>query len=44
MSIWKNLISIDAMNAGFEKTLVRHLGIEVVEIGDDYVKAKMPVD
>ena len=44
MSIWKNLISIDAMNAGFEKTLVRHLGIEVVEIGDDYVVAKMPVD
>jgi len=44
MSIWKNLISLDAMNAGFEKTLVRHLGIEVVEIGDDYVKAKMPVD
>lgn len=44
MSIWKNIIPVDVMNAGFEKTLVRHLGIEVVEIGDDFVKAKMPVD
>jgi len=44
MAIWKNKLSLAAMNAGFEQTLVRHLGIEVTEIGDDYVKAKMPVD
>lgn len=44
MAIWKNQLSLDAMNASFEQTLVRHLGIEVTEIGDDYVIAKMPVD
>ena len=44
MAIWKNKLSLAVMNAGFEQTLVRHLGIEVTEIGDDYVKAKMPVD
>src|SRR5687768_7666861 len=27
-----------------ENTLVEHLGIEFVEIGDDYLKARMPVD
>lgn len=44
MAIWKNPIPLDVMHASFENTLVRHLGIEVTEIGDDYVKAKMPVD
>jgi len=32
------------LNAGRPGTLVEHLGIEFTEIGDDFVRATMPVD
>ncbi len=32
------------MNQQSKGTLVEHLGIEMTELGEDYVKAKMPVD
>lgn len=45
MSIWKiDSISLEALQAQAKNTLVEHLGIQYVEIGDDFVKAKMPVD
>lgn len=28
----------------FDNTLVAHLGIEITEVGDDYLLARMPVD
>ena len=45
MRIWKvNDITVDALNQQSKGTLVEHLGIEMTELGDDFVKAKMPVD
>ncbi len=46
MSIWKTqgFITTDLLQLNSKNTLVEHLGIEFVEIGDDFIKAKMPVD
>ena len=37
-------VTIEAVNKMCENTLVDHLGIEVIELGEDYLVAKMPVD
>jgi 1,4-dihydroxy-2-naphthoyl-CoA hydrolase len=37
-------IRIEELNKLGENTLVSHLGIEITEIGKDYLKGKMPVD
>jgi 1,4-dihydroxy-2-naphthoyl-CoA hydrolase len=37
-------ISIDRLNAMSKATLIDHLSIEFIEVGDDFIKAKMPVD
>ncbi len=42
-SIWQREISLDLLNARAENTLVSHLGIEVIEVGDDYLVGTMPV-
>ena len=44
MSIWKRDINLTALNALSENTLIAHLGIRYTEIGDDFIKAEMPVD
>ncbi len=44
MSIWKTDPSIEALNDIGRSSLPGHLGIEFIEVGDDYIKAKMPVD
>jgi uncharacterized protein (TIGR00369 family) len=44
MSIWKTKLDLDAANKRSEGTMASHLGIEFIDIGDDYLKAKMPVD
>jgi uncharacterized protein (TIGR00369 family) len=44
MSIWQTQISVEELNAHHRMTMIDHLGIEFLEIGDDYVKARMPVD
>ena len=45
MRIWKiDNLTLEAINVQAKNTMMEHLGIEVIEIGDDYVKAKMPVD
>ena len=42
-SIWFHRPTLEQLNAP-APTLDRHLGIEYVEVGDDYLKATMPVD
>lgn len=37
-------ITPDMLNAGSQQSLVSHLGIEFVEVGPDFLRAKMPVD
>jgi uncharacterized protein (TIGR00369 family) len=42
--IWKTKLDLDAANKRSEGTMASHLGIEFIEMGDDFLKAKMPVD
>ena len=41
--IWKNTPTLEAINAILQDTMVDHLGIAIVEIGPDYIKATMPL-
>lgn len=43
-AIWQKPISLDLLNDFSDGSMVSHLGIEFVEIGSDYLKARMPVD
>lgn len=44
MSIWTVEPTIEAIQARNKNTAVATMGIEFVEVGDDYLKARMPVD
>lgn len=44
MAIWKQAATAAQMNALSRNTIGEHLGIEITEIGDDYVRGRMPVD
>ena len=44
MSIWKKPISLDHINTQCKGTAMAHLGIEFTEIGDDFLRARVPVD
>ncbi|MBL7745331.1 MAG: hotdog fold thioesterase [Chitinophagaceae bacterium] len=45
MAIWFNKgLSIDDIKPLGKETMGEYVGIEWTEIGDDYIKAKMPVD
>lgn len=44
MTMWKTQATLDQLKDRSKNTLAEHLGIDYLEIGDDYLKAKMPVD
>jgi len=44
MSIWHREISLEEIKQYEKGTMVEYLGIEVIELGDNFVKATMPVD
>jgi len=44
MPIWKTPATLEDLKERSRNTLMEHLGIEYLEIGEDYVKARMPVD
>ena len=44
MIIWKNRVDVKTLNKKSQNTMLSHLNIEFTEIGDDYLKATMPVD
>jgi 1,4-dihydroxy-2-naphthoyl-CoA hydrolase len=45
MAIWYNRdINLQDLNLLGKNTMVEYTGIELTEIGDNYLKAKMPVD
>ncbi|NVN89627.1 MAG: hotdog fold thioesterase [Desulfuromonadales bacterium] len=44
MTLWKTRKSVAQLNEGSKNTLAEYLGIEFVELGDDFLKARMPVD
>jgi 1,4-dihydroxy-2-naphthoyl-CoA hydrolase len=44
MPIWFGDIDLDFMRARSKGTLVEALGIELLELGEDFLKGRMPVD
>lgn len=44
MKIWKTEINPEIAGQRSKNTLIEHLGIEFIEAGDDYLRARMPVD
>jgi 1,4-dihydroxy-2-naphthoyl-CoA hydrolase len=43
-TIWRPGVTLEALRNRAKNTLSTHLGIELVELGPDYVRATMPVD
>jgi len=44
MRIWKQAISVELLTANNAHSAVTHLGIEFLEVGDDFIRARVPVD
>ncbi len=44
MAIWRIQATPEALNEHGRMTLIEHLGIEFLEIGEDFIRARMPVD
>jgi 1,4-dihydroxy-2-naphthoyl-CoA hydrolase len=44
MSIWRKSFNVGQLNSFSEYSIEKHLGITVVECGNDFLKATMPVD
>jgi 1,4-dihydroxy-2-naphthoyl-CoA hydrolase len=44
MPIWKRPISVALLTDIQRNTAVSHLGIEFLEVGDDFISARVPVD
>jgi 1,4-dihydroxy-2-naphthoyl-CoA hydrolase len=42
--LWKVQPDLAALNASSKNTLNESMGVEYTEVGDDYLKARMPVD
>ena len=43
-AIWKQAVSVESLTALHIDTTVAHLGIEFLEVGDDFIRARVPVD
>lgn len=44
MSLWHRTPSLEQINRSHDNTAVSQMGIEFIEVGDDYLVARMPVD
>ncbi len=44
MTIWKRPISVELLAFHNANSAVTHLGIEFLEVGDDFIRARVPVD
>lgn len=44
MSIWQQPIFAETLTAFSANSAVSHLGIEFLEVGDDFISARVPVD
>jgi uncharacterized protein (TIGR00369 family) len=44
MPIWKQPISVEMLTALAANTAISHLGVEFLEVGDDFIRARVPVD
>ena len=44
MPIWRTPTTLEAIQGRAHDTMIEHLGIEFMELSDDFLKARMPVD
>ena len=44
MAIWKKPVTLDLIRGLMKNTMTEHIGMEVTEIGDDYLVGTLPVD
>ncbi len=44
MSIWKLPVTVEHLTTVSANTAASHLGIEFLEVGDDFIRARVPVD
>ncbi len=44
MRIWKQAISVESLAANSDNSAVSHLGFEFLKVGDDFIRARVPVD
>jgi len=44
MPIWTRPISVEALAASHKDTAPEHLGLAFLEVGDDFIRARVPVD
>jgi uncharacterized protein (TIGR00369 family) len=44
MRIWKKPVSVETLTVSHKDTAVSNLGIEFLEVGDDFVRGRVPVD
>lgn len=44
MKIWKFDITLEGLNERSKGTMADYLGVEFIDIGDDYMTARMPID
>lgn len=44
MGIWNQAATLEELQARARGTLVEHIGIEFTELGDDFLRGRMPVD
>lgn len=44
MSIWQKPVSVAELTAIHMNTAVAHLGMEFLEVGEDFIRARVPVD
>jgi 1,4-dihydroxy-2-naphthoyl-CoA hydrolase len=44
MHIWKTSISVEELTNGNKDTAASHLGVEFLEVGDDFIRGRVPVD
>jgi 1,4-dihydroxy-2-naphthoyl-CoA hydrolase len=43
MAIWRSLIALEVLNSRTD-TMIANIGIKFTEIGEDFIRATMPVD
>ena len=44
MRIWKQPVSVEELHAIHKDTAPEHLGMEFLEVGDDFIRGRIPVD
>ena len=42
--IWKRPVTVESITRESSGTVFTHLGMEYVEVGDDFIRARVPVD